>query len=80
MQHSEGTFSLDTNHHEHYNLHGPRCFLQELPGHVHLCMGAYGEDSSRLRNFGGFKLVTHPEETKRAKCKVSYSIVAPEHE
>ena len=33
--------------------HGPRC-LQELPGQVHLCIGGYGDDSSRrLRNFGG---------------------------
>ena len=45
-----------------------RCFLQELPGHVHFCMGAYGEYSSRLRNFGGFKLVTNLKETKEAKC------------
>ena len=50
-------------------MHGPRCSLQELPGHVHLCMGVYGEDCSRLRNFGGFKLVTNPKETKEAKCK-----------
>ena len=46
-------------------LRGPA----ELPGHVHFCMGAYGEDSSRLRNFGGFKLVTNLKETKEAKCK-----------
>ena len=51
-----------------YNLHGPRCFLQELPGHVHFCMGGYGEYSSRLRNFGGFDLVTNLKETKEAKC------------
>ena len=50
-------------------MHGPRCFLQEPPGHVHLCMGAYGEHSSRLRNFEGFKLVTNLKETKDAKCK-----------
>ena len=50
-------------------MHGPRCFLQEPPGHVHLCMGAYGEHSSRLRNFEGFKLVTNLKETKEAKCK-----------
>ena len=24
-----------------------------IPGLVHLCMGAYGDDSSRLRNLGG---------------------------
>ena len=41
-----------------------------LPGHMHLCMGAYGEHSSRLRNFEGFKLVTNLEETKEAKCKI----------
>ena len=63
---------MDANHHEHYNLHGPRCFLQELPGHVHFCMGAYGEDSSRLRNFGGFKLVTNLKETKEVKCNFFY--------
>ena len=51
-------------------MHGPRCFLQEPPGHVHLCMGAYGEDSSRLRNFGGFKLVTNLKATKEAKCNI----------
>ena len=50
-------------------MHGPRCFLQELPGHVHFCTGGYGEDSSRLRNFEGFKLVTNLKETKEAKCK-----------
>ena len=55
--------------HEYYNLHGPRCFLQERPGLVHLCMGAYGEHSSRLRNFEGFKLVTNLKEKKEAKCK-----------
>ena len=33
-------------------------------------MGAYGEHSSRLRNFEGFKLVTNLKETKEAKCKV----------
>ena len=48
-------------------MHGPRCFLQELPGHVHFCTGGYGEDSSRLRNFEGFKLVTNLKETKEAK-------------
>ena len=53
-----------------YNLHGPRCFLQELPGHVHFCMGAYGEYSSRLCNFGGFKLVANLRETKEAKCNL----------
>ena len=53
-------------------MHGPRCFLQEPPGHVHLCMGAYGEHSSRLRNFEGFKLVTNLKETKEAKCKKYY--------
>ena len=51
-------------------MHGPRCFLQELPGHVHFCTGGYGEDSSRLRNFEGLKLVTNLTETKEAKCKV----------
>ena len=50
-------------------MHGPRCFLQELPGHVHFCMGAYDEYSSRLRNIGGFKLVTNLKETKVVKCK-----------
>ena len=50
-------------------MHGPRCCLQELPGHVHFCTGGYGEDSSRLRNFEGFKLVTNLKETKEAKCK-----------
>ena len=50
-------------------MHGPRCFLQELPGHVHFCTGGYGEDSSRLRNFEGFKLDTNLKETKEAKCK-----------
>ena len=33
-------------------------------------MGAYGEHSSRLGNFEGFKLVTNLKETKDAKCKV----------
>ena len=37
-------------------------------------MGAYGEHSSRLRNFGGFKLVTNLKETKKAKCKVEYEL------
>ena len=37
-------------------------------------MGAYGDDSSRLRNFWGFKLVTKLKETKEAKCKRSVSI------
>ena len=41
--------------------------LQELPGHVHFCMGAYGEYSSLLRNFGGFKLVTNLKETIEAR-------------
>ena len=41
--------------------------LQELPGHVYFCMGVYGEYSSRLRHFGGFKLVTNLKETKEAK-------------
>ena len=57
-------------------MHGPRCFLQELPGHVHFCMGAYGEYSSRLRNVGEFKLVTNLKETKEAKCKLIYSILS----
>ena len=35
-------------------------------------MGAYGEHSSRLRNFEGFKLVTNLKETKEAKCKHVY--------
>ena len=35
---------------------------------MHLCMGAYGEHSSRLRNFEGFKLVSNLKETKEAKC------------
>ena len=43
-------------------------FVKLAPGHVHLCMGAYGEHSSRLRNFEGFKLVTNMKETKEAKC------------
>ena len=38
-------------------------------------MGAYGEHSSRLRNFEGFKLVTNLKETKEAKCK--YLLEAP---
>ena len=33
-------------------------------------MGTYGEHSSRLRNFEGFKLVTNLKETKEAKCKL----------
>ena len=33
-------------------------------------MGAYGEHSSRLRNFEGFKLVTNLKETKEAKCNL----------
>lgn len=49
------------------DLHRLKCFLQELPGHVHFWMGAYGEDSSRLRNFGGFKWVTNLNETKDVK-------------
>ena len=51
-------------------MHGPRCFLQELPGHVHFCTRGYGEDSSRLCNFEGFKLVTNLKETKGAKCNL----------
>ena len=39
---------------------------------MHFCMGAYGEYSSRLLNFGGFKLVTNLKETKEAKCKGKY--------
>ena len=35
-------------------------------------MGAYGEHSSRLPNFEGFKLVTNLKETKEAKCNVKY--------
>ena len=35
-------------------------------------MGAYGEHSSRLRNFEGFKLVTNLKETKEAKCNLQY--------
>ena len=34
------------------------------------------EYSSRLRNFGGFKLVTNLKETKEAKCKLIYSILS----
>ena len=41
---------------------------------MHLCMGAYGEHSSRLRNFEGFMLVTNLEETKEAKCKLEINI------
>ena len=37
-------------------------------------MGAYGEHSSRLRNFEGFKLVTNLKETKEAKCKCLYGL------
>ena len=39
-------------------------------------MGAYGEYSSWLRNFGGggFKLVTNLKETKEAKCKIIYNM------
>ena len=51
-------------------MHGARCFLQELPGHVHFCTGGYREDSSLLCNFEGFKLVTNLKETKEAKCKI----------
>ena len=54
-------------------MHGSRCFLQELPGHVHFCTGGYGEDSSRLRNFEGFKLVTNLKETKEAKCNDTWA-------
>ena len=55
-------------------MHGPRCFLQELPGHVHFCTGGYGEDSSRLCNFEGFKLVTNLKQTKDAKCNFRYCL------
>ena len=41
---------------------------------MHLCMGAYGEHSSRLRNFEGFKLVTNQKETKDAKCKIDIHV------
>ena len=34
-------------------------------------MGAYGEHSSRLRNFEGFKLVTNLKETKEANDKIT---------
>ena len=34
-------------------------------------MGAYGEHSSRLHNFEGFKLVTNLKETKEGKCNFS---------
>ena len=70
---SYGTLSLDANHLEKYYVHGPRCFLQELPGHVHFCTGGYGEDSSRLRNFEGFKLVTNLKKTKEVKCNLTYN-------
>ena len=33
-------------------------------------MGAYGEHSSWLRNFEGFKLFTNLKETKEAKCNI----------
>ena len=56
-------------------MHGPRCFLQELPVHVHFCTGGYGEDSSRLCNFEGFKLVTNLRETKEAKCNIHLDIL-----
>ena len=56
-------------------MHGPRCFLQELPGHVHFCTGGYGEDSSQLRNFEGFKLFTNLKEAKEAKCKTLYALL-----
>ena len=36
-------------------------------------MGAYGEHSSQLRNFEGFKLVINLKETKEAKCKVRWN-------
>ena len=39
---------------------------------MHLYMGAYGEHSSRLRNFEGFKLVTNLKETKEVKCNFAY--------
>ena len=42
---------MDANHREYYNWHGPRCFLQELTGHVQFCMGVYGEESLWSRNF-----------------------------
>ena len=41
---------------------------------MHLCMGAYGDDSSRLLNFGGLKLVTNLMETKKAKSKTGKEI------
>ena len=34
--------------------------------------GTYGEHSSPLRNFEGFKLVTILKETKEAKCKLCH--------
>ena len=43
---------------------------------MHFCMGAYGEDSSRLRNFGGFKLVSNLKETKEAKCNTDDQMCA----
>ena len=42
---------------------------------MHLCMGDYGEHSSRLRNFEGFKLVTNLKETKEAKCNIGYGLL-----
>ena len=42
---------------------------------MHLCIGAYGEHSSRLRNFEGFKLVTNLKETKEAKCKKCNGVI-----
>ena len=39
-----------------------------------VCMGAYGEHSSRLRNFEWLKLVTNLKETKEAKCKLDYQV------
>ena len=53
-------------------MHGPRCFLQELPGHVHSCTEGYGEYCSRSHNFEGFKLVTNLKETKEANVKFDY--------
>ena len=51
-----------------YCLKGPLNPKQPTnqPRHVHFCTGGYGEDSSRLRNFMGFKLVTNLKETKEA--------------
>ena len=35
---------------------------------MHLCTGAYGDDSSSYVIFEQFKLVTNLKETKKAKC------------